>query len=283
MNTMDKAGPNISRVLLYLLALMGAVASAAAPLPVKLAAGANDLQRAVWACEAGGESLRTPPKAGEVRSRFFLGTVDNSAHKRDESPLILQGTHLSGLGNLSNDRGWSNMRFDCTLSRDLREGKTFKFEIVSPIPANNALPPTSGPTKAPAARKATWYVKGANPEYLFHGIKETDDRDFVASCANGSGKVEVILTNTVKWRKKDNYVTVSITSRDGAGLYIGRGILDDNLGVTVPIFTVDIKDPLLSLIATGSSLHINIRSEAVYDVSLKSAAQAVKNFSSACR
>ncbi|MGX9176839.1 hypothetical protein [Mesorhizobium sp. BHbdii] len=184
-----------------------------------------------------------------------MGTVDASA-SRSEQPLTLQDNRLSGLGSLSDDKGWSNIRFDCTLSPDLRKPTAFKFEVVSPIP------------------------ESSGPIVLTHG--ETDDRDFVASCVKSSGEIQVSLTNTLKWLKDGNYVTVGISGGPGSGLYVGRGVIDDKLGVAMPVFKASAKDPLLSWIASGSSLHINLGGESTYDVSLKGSAQAAKAFAAAC-
>ncbi|WP_164547153.1 MULTISPECIES: hypothetical protein [unclassified Mesorhizobium] len=50
----------------------------------------------------------------------------------------------------------------------------------------------------------------------------------------------------------------------------------------MPVFKASAKDPLLSWIASGSSLHINLGGESTYDVSLKGSAQAAKAFAAAC-
>lgn len=55
-----------------------------------------------------------------------------------------------------------------------------------------------------------------------------------------------------------------------------------DLGVAMPVFKASAKDPLLSWIASGSSLHINLGGESTYDVSLKGSAQAAKAFAAAC-
>ncbi|MGX9115629.1 hypothetical protein ACWTU6_02875 [Mesorhizobium sp. BHbsci] len=59
-------------------------------------------------------------------------------------------------------------------------------------------------------------------------------------------------------------------------------MIDDKLGVAMPVFKASAKDPLLSWIASGSSLHINLGGESTYDVSLKGSAQAAKAFAAAC-
>jgi hypothetical protein len=258
-----------------------AFAAEAPVLPADLSKNSNDLQRAVWACEGGATSFQQGSgQKDSGRARFFLGTVDASA-SRSEPPLALQDNRLSGLGSLSNDKGWSNIRFDCTLSPDLRKPTAFKFEVVSPIPNDSSPPDDSEAAKAASAGKS-WYVDTSGPIVLTHGVKETDDRDFIASCVKSSGEIQVSLTQTRKWLKDGNYVTVGISGGPGSGLYVGRGMTDDNLGVAMPVFKASAKDPLLSWIASASSLHINLGGESTYDVSLKGSAQAAKAFAAAC-
>ncbi|MGX9115628.1 hypothetical protein ACWTU6_02870 [Mesorhizobium sp. BHbsci] len=191
-----------------------AFAAEAPTLPADLSKNSNDLQRAVWACEGGAQFFQEGSgQKGSVRTRFFLGTVDASA-SRSEQPLTLQDNRLSGLGSLSDDKGWSNIRFDCTLSPDLRKPTAFKFEVVSPIPESSSPPDDSDAAKAADAGK-NWSVDASGPIVLTHG--ETDDRDFVASCVKSSGEIQVSLTNTLKWLKDGSYVTVGISGGPARG------------------------------------------------------------------
>ncbi|MER8826645.1 hypothetical protein NKH73_11565 [Mesorhizobium sp. M0938] len=75
---------------------------------------------------------------------------------------------------------------------------------------------------------------------------------------------------------------LGITGRPASGVYVGKGVIDDNLGIAMPVFKASAKDPLLSWIASGSGLHINLGGESTYDVSPKGSAQAAKTFAAAC-
>jgi hypothetical protein len=260
----------------------------AAPLPAPLANRINPLQRAAWACESGAPALLKTPQAATRstgRQRFFLSSADISAQQTAQPSLRLQGGHLRGVGRLADDRGWSNIRFDCTLSQDLRQASAFTFQMLSAIPdsADSTPPPQPSVLKAADADRMRWYVDGAGPLRLVHGIKETDNRDFVASCVKGSGTIKVALTQTTKWLHAGNYVTVGIASGAGSGLYIGIGVADDNTGAALPVLSVETVDPLLGWLASGKSLLINLGGELVYEVALTGSGPAASAFRAACR
>ena len=238
---------------------------------------ANDLQRTVWACEAAAPSLAKAPDP----QRFFLGTVDESAHQRNVPPLVLQSTRLTGLGSVSGPHGWFNIRFSCTLSSDLAKATSFTFQVLSPIPPNKQ--PPSGVIHADDSAKMRWRSEDGAPVTLRHGVPETDNEDFYASCAKGSGQVYVILSQSVRWLRKDSYATIGITGGAHSGLYIARALMDDESASYVPHFVLPPGDPLLGSMTGGESLQINIGADLVYEVSLKNAAPAVKAFAVACR
>ena len=257
----------------------GAVLAAGAPALAKSATrNANDLQRAAWACEAGARSLASAGPSG----RFFLGGLDPDAGQGDKPTLILEGDRLTGFGRLSDDQEWSNIHFACTLSPGLGRANTFIFDVLSPIDTA-ASEHRSGVVAARNSARMTWSVGAAGPVTLVHGVKETDDRDFIADCATHSRQIEVRLTRTVKWLKADGYVTVGISTGAKSGLYVARGVMNDEFGAIMPVFTLDANDPLIDWMAAGASLLINVGDETVYTVSLKGAARAAKTFAAACQ
>lgn len=262
------------------LSLPGTAFAATAPILSKaMAQNTNDLQRAVWACEAGAPIL-APAKPAAIKPRFFLGVVDSTANSRTGPPFTLGTGRLSGMGQISTDKGWSNIRFTCALSPSLDQARTFSFEILSPV-ATSSSPPSSSGAASGSDRRA-WHVDGVDPLILTHGVPETDDRDFIARCAAKSGTISITLSRTVTGLKPGDYVIVGITSGSKSGLYVGRGVLDDELGIAMPVFTIG-KDPLIAWIAAGTGLSINIGQETVYAVSLKSSAAAIQTFENGCR
>jgi len=254
-----------------------ALAATAPPLSKTMAQDTNDLQRAVWACEAGAPVLASIKPAG-TKPRFFLGVVDSGAGARAVPPLTLSAKRLSGLGQISTDKGWSNIRFDCTLSPGLDQARTFTFDIVSPVKASSQ-PPASSP--ASTNSRMTWQVD-TNPPMLTHGVPDTDDQDFSAHCTAKSGTITIALSNTVSGLKAGDFVTVGISSGPKSGLYVGRGVLDEEAGVAVPAVTIS-DDPLVDWMAARSTLLINIGQETVYSVSLNGSAAAVRTFENGCR
>lgn len=264
---------------LLVLTPMPALASNPPPLSKVTARNANDLQRAVWVCEAGAQSLASARSSGG--SRFFLGVVDHDAGLNKQSPLMLLAGHLSGLGQVSTGHGWSNIRFTCGLSPALDRAKSFTFTIVSSVKMNSSPQPDAA--KAIGNARMTWHVDGTDPLMLVHGIKETDDQDFVARCAAKSGTIEIHLTRTVSWIKPGDYVTVSMVIGGKSLLYVARGVMDDNLGAAVPVFSVETEDGLVTSIGAAGELLINIGAETAYSVPLGGSASPASSFTKACR
>jgi hypothetical protein len=253
-------------------ALAASTADAAPVLPKAIAASANDLQRAVWACEAAAQA-KAPAHA-----RFFLGTVDHGAGPGDQPPLVLTGSTLTGLGQASNDKGWFNISFTCSLTPALDAARSFTPHGLWPIKPSDAVPSPA----IPAAIGKTWYVAGTDRLTLTHGVKETDDRDFVATCAAKSGVVDIRLTHTASWLKAGGYATIAITANGKSLLYVARGAADENLGAVIPVLSVPTGDPLFAQIASGAELSITIGADTVYSVLLKGAGTPVRSFTAGC-
>jgi hypothetical protein len=114
--------------LLLLLAPLPGLGAAALALPAQMLSSTNKLQRAVWACEAGGQALSQPE--GEQGTRFFLGLVAPTTSQAAKPPLRLFGGRLSGFGQISNRHRWLNIRFDCALRPDLLQAARLKFTVL---------------------------------------------------------------------------------------------------------------------------------------------------------
>jgi hypothetical protein len=258
-------------ILLCLSAPLSALA-AAPVLPSEMATSANNLQRAVWACEAGGQALSKP---GE---RFFLGVTDNDPSQAAKPPLSLQGSKLSGFGQISNDRGWFNIQFDCTLRPDLRQAAEFNFAVLSPVQPADQPAPEPQPTKIPNAAETRWSVRGSTPVQLVHGAGQ--NQDFLASCVPASNMVRIALGHSLPHLRPGNFVTAGITDGPNSALYVAEiGAGKD----AMPSFILPAHDPLLGWMGKGAALHINLGGEDAYDVSQKDSATAVASFLTACR
>jgi hypothetical protein len=144
--------------------------------------------------------------------------------------------------------------------------------------ASDAPPPPSPPT-TPARQ---WYFKGTALGTLVHGVQQTDDRDFLAICEAGTGTIAVRLTQAVPWLSAGGYATVSITSGGKSLLYVARGVMDDNLGVVVPVIAIPSGDVLFTQMTSGTDLTINIGADAVYTLPLKGAGAPVRSLIAGC-
>ena len=236
------------------------------------ALSANPLQRGVWACEAGAQA------GAGGHARFFLGTVDHGSGLDHRPPLQLTKTTLTGMGQMSNDKGFFNIRFSCELTPQLDKARAFTSAVLSPAKLDQAPP---RPPIPPQPGKA-WYVTAANRPALVHGIEQTDDRDFLASCAAKSGAVEVRLAHTAPWLSAGGYATVAITANGKSLLYVARGVKDEGLGAVIPVIAVGSDDPLFAQMAAGTGLTFNIGADTVYGVLLGGAAAPVRSFVAGC-
>jgi len=262
---------NILLLLAMLLALAPYTASAAAApvLPAELAATTNNLQRAVWACEAGAQARAKPG------TRFFLGIVENNAVQAEKPPLLLLGSQLSGFGQISNNQGWFNISFQCTVRPDLRQAKEFKFTVASPVQPPNAAPQPHIAT-APDADKMPWLLSGTTALQLAHG--KGKDQDFRADCIRGSGTIQLRLTHSLPGLRPGNFLLTGITGGPNSALYVA-----ETNARNMPGFTIAADDPLWTWMGTAKSLLVNLGGEFVYEVSQHDSAPAIAGFQQACR
>jgi hypothetical protein len=259
----------------------GAIAAPTPRLPKTLSANANDLQRAAWACEAGAPVLDATAghtKAGPAR--YFLSGAGEAG--TTEPPLVLATHRLTGLGWLSDDRGWSTIRFRCALTPDLRQATTFSFTVLAAAKAP-AGDPTSGAPPSDAISRSKIWNSDLGAATLTYGVPQTDDIDFQARCTPHGGKVVVWLGNTVEWLKAGGYVVLSLGDGAHSGLYVARGVLNEEAGANMPEVEIPADDPLFSWMASGKTLLINIGRDLAYSVPLAGAARPVRAFATVCR
>ena len=214
-----------------------------------------------------------------MRPRFFLGVVDHGAGLGSQAPLVLKAGTLTGLGQVSDARGWSNIRFACGLSPARDRATTFTSAVLSPVGPAAAAPAA---VRAASGAQMAWFVDGTSPAALVHGVRATDDRDFYAACAPRSGQLELRLTQTARWLHAGDYTTVSINAGIKTLLYVARGVPDQNLGVAIPVVALAATDPLIAQMAAGTELQLTIGADTVYSVSLSGGAAAIGGFARLC-
>jgi hypothetical protein len=257
---------------MWVLGAGGAFAAQAPRLPLALSANANDLQRAAWACEAGAPVLAGP-------GRYFLSGAGEAGTA--EPPLVLGDHQLTGFGWLSDDRGWSVIRFRCDLAPDLRRATAVRYSILGVAKASAGDPVGDGrPSMATSASKR-W---GADLQAatLAYGVPQTDDVDFQARCAPHSGKVTVWLGNTVEWLKAGGYVVLSLGDGTHTGLYVAHGVLNEEAGANMPEVTIAADDPIFVSMASGRTLLINIGRDLAYSLPLTGSTRPVRAFAALC-
>ncbi len=266
-----------------LMASGGAAPAKAPRLPASIAGGANPLQRAAWACEAAAPVLAPASplnSAPTVRRRYFLSGAGEAG--TNEPPLVLSSGKLTGLGWLSDDRGWAVIRFSCALTPDLRRATKFGFSTIAEAAAANGEPTAADAPAQSNGKLRTWQVQPSRA-ILDHSVDETDDRDFRADCVPHGGRATVVLSQTVPWLKKDGFVVVTLGDGTRSGLYVAKASFSEQGAAFVPELTVAANDPLFTWMATGQRLLINVGRDVAYSVPLTGAAEPVKAFAEVCR
>jgi hypothetical protein len=127
-----------------------------------------------------------------------------------------------------------------------------------------------------------WIVHGSDPRVLEHAIRETDDRDFFASCRPHSGTMRVVLTQTITGLDRRSRVAVTIAAGSWQQRYAATTIMDDESGAFVPVLTVAASGGLLRAMAREHSLRITVGGRAVAVVTLTGSAATVRAFAASC-
>lgn len=116
---------------------------------------------------------------------------------------------------------------------------------------------------------------------LTHGVPQTDESDFSASCA--TGKTIIYLHQAAQGLKDGGSVAVALAAGSFSGRYAGHGVMSDEVGAVLPEVTVPPGDGLVAALAKGQSLRVTIEGAAAYDIPLQGSHAAVAKFAAACR
>ncbi|HEU0096654.1 MAG TPA: hypothetical protein VFQ52_09375 [Rhizomicrobium sp.] len=126
-----------------------------------------------------------------------------------------------------------------------------------------------------ASSDMRWQFDGIS---LIHGVPQTDDSDFSASCA--TGKTVIHLYRAAPGLT--NGGAVALAAGSFSGRYASHGVMSDEAGVALPELTVPSGDGLVDAMAKGRSLRITMDGAAAYDISLQGSRVAVARFAAAC-
>lgn len=128
-----------------------------------------------------------------------------------------------------------------------------------------------------ASSDMRWQFDGIS---LTHGVPQTDESDFSASCA--TGKTILYLRQPVPGLADGGSVAVALAAGSFSGRYAGHGVMSDEAGAVLPELTVPPGDGLVDAMAKGLSLRVTIEGAAAYDISLAGSHAAVARFAAAC-
>ncbi|WP_037546270.1 hypothetical protein [Stappia stellulata] len=137
----------------------------------------------------------------------------------------------------------------------------------------------------PLFEDRTWYVERAGGESLalVYGIRETDDRGFLATCRPGSGEIDFITQTTVDRLAPGGTASVTLSARDQTRSYTARGSsANTQSGQPDAVVSLRATDPIWTALIRGSTLSVNVEGSPAYRVSLSGSAGPVGRFREAC-
>jgi hypothetical protein len=128
-----------------------------------------------------------------------------------------------------------------------------------------------------ASSDMRWQFDGIS---LTHGVPQTDDSDFSASCA--TGKTVIYLHRAAPGLSDGGSVAVALAAGSFSSRYAGHGAMSDEAGVVLPEVILPASDGLVDAMAKGQSLRVTMDGAAAYDIPLQGSHAAVARFAAAC-
>ncbi len=138
------------------------------------------------------------------------------------------------------------------------------------------------PVAVALAALMMWYQQGHGTLMLVHGVRETDYRDFLASCRPGSGTVRVTLTQGVPGLRSGAAVGVTFSTASRAIDATGVGVVDEERGVVVPAISLPASSPLFAAMERADHLQLTIAHRVGYRVSTSGSRDVIRAFVAAC-
>ncbi len=215
-----------------------------------------------------------PPLAGGVRRPTTSGGAEGS----DTS------------GNLRGSRD-ETARTDPAIRTGERTGEATEEQTETAEEARNQAS-ANGSSSAPHDSLALplfdnreWYVSSdqGGSLSLIYGIRETDDRGFLATCSRGSNQIDTTLLPGDLRLAENAPVDVALSARDITRRYTGSGSSANNeSGQSMPVVRLAADDPIWSGLARGEALTVALQGSWRYRVSLSGSAGPVRAFQQAC-
>ncbi|SDU42075.1 hypothetical protein [Stappia sp. ES.058] len=220
------------------------------------AALAKGSARGVRQAVPSGSSPSSPPLAGGVRR---------------------PDTDLRG-STESDEKSARNRATDTGIQTDTRSD-------ASDTAAAQASPDTPAMAATPLFEDRNWYVSrdGNDSLALVYGIRETDDRGFLARCRAGSGEIDFITQTTVDGLSPGGTASVTLAARDQTRSYTARGSsANTQSGQPDAVVSLSATDPIWTALIRGSTLAVSVEGDWAYRVSLSGSAGPVRQFQTAC-
>jgi hypothetical protein len=109
-----------------------------------------------------------------------------------------------------------------------------------------------------------------SPSTLVHGVPETDDADFFATCQTQSGSAVIVFSQTSSTIQEGYGQTVYVSGGSFSAIYDAVGSSTNNqYGQSFPQVSIPMTDPIWEAMIRESELTIGIEGVPDYSVSLK--------------
>ncbi|WP_310619206.1 DUF3011 domain-containing protein [Flexibacterium corallicola] len=260
-----------------------------APEPVDLTKG--PVRNARHLCEAQASRVLTVMQQAKKPVSVTLGLGSFSKAKENHKPVLsLKGQMLSGRGIYKTGKNWRPFSFQCLL--DKKRQAAFNITINEEKKTNlsgKSFPLRDRFTKKPAPVSGSegplqWQFIGGTAPRLTHGVRETDDRDFIATCNKRTKTIDIVMIAPPASFFQGQSTRVSISSKTLSEDYSAFGSSPDSEGgVSLPVVRVGPSAPLWKQMIKDRELAINIGGYLSHKISLSGSAKPIKTFLKACQ
>jgi hypothetical protein len=156
-------------------------------------------------------------------------------------------------------------------------------ELPTP-PTETPAPPVVQAPLAPNPEMVWMFASAGNTATVAHGVPETDESNFSASCVRGSGNISVtVLDSSIPGVVPGSAVPITFSAGSFARTYPGIGSpMDQIVGASLPEVQISAADPLWSAMIRETTLGVTIASAWQSTISLAGSAGPTRQLLAAC-
>ncbi|WP_068314623.1 DUF3011 domain-containing protein [Polycladidibacter hongkongensis] len=145
------------------------------------------------------------------------------------------------------------------------------------------VPPLAAPQVVATPTKKLWHIRGGDPVHLEHGVPETDERDFLASCKPASGLARVTLAPFGSHQPGSPLNITAWFDGHSRPLHAIASSGHNESGSPEPQLILSLTDMFWDNLQHKNSLVLQHQNGNAYTVSLKGSAAALRKFKKLCK